>query len=728
MNHFLPKNRVGLSLVMLTLAACSRNPATEKATFLASGANYAKTGKYQEAVIQFRNAIQIDPRSADSHYQLAGVYLKLKATQQAYQELLTTVELDPKNAEAQLQLATLFIGGRKYDDAQKTAEKVIAADPGNARAHTVLGEKHALVQAWPLAIREFQTAIALDPTQIENYTGLAVAYVSTGRTPEAEATLRKGTELQPRSVDAILKLAQFYVTQHRLPEAEAAMREAVEADPRATLPRLLLARLYVDTGKLAQAERLCEDLKSRAPDDPDGYGALASFYETTGQKEKAAAELQVLVAAKPKDAAIKARLTDALIDLNRIDEAARLNQELLKANLHDPRALSSKGRMLIAQEKYAEAKSALEQAVQADPQSATVHYLLGVAESSLGNSGSARTWFSRALELSPGMGDAAVALADLYARNGDYDNALRLADQARRTTPDSALAYVVAAKVSMARGNASQAETQLRSALDRDPAFLPALGAMLDLEASQGRTQEAIRRISALVSQHPRNAKLCLLLGLGYLKQNDLDRSEASVKQAIAIDRNAPDAYGMLGEISRARGAWDQAISWYKAAIEQNPNKAENHMALVGLYEKKGNWEMAKRAAERAHSLDPTSPFIANNLAYLYLEHGGDINAALSLAQQAKQKLPESPIVSDTIGWAYYKLGSPEAAVVQLSESVRTAPGNPNYHYHLGMAYIAAGRLSNATRSLQLALSANPDFPYAANARTALHKIAKQTP
>ena len=216
-----------------------------------------------------------------------------------------------------------------------------------------------------------------------------------------------------------------------------------------------------------------------------------------------------------------------------------------------------------------------------------------------------------------------------------------------------------------------------------------------------------------------------LLLALGYFKQGDMNRSEASALQAIAIDRKTPDAYGLLGEISRARGALDQAVIWYRTAIDQNPRKVENHMALAGLYESKGDWENAKRAAERAHALDPASPFIANNLAYLYLDHGGDVNTALSLAQLAKQKLPDSPITSDTLGWAYYKLRSPDAAVAQLSESVRRSPGNPTYHYHLGMAYIAAGRLSNAARSLEQALSTNPEFPYAANARMALNQIAK---
>ncbi len=236
-----------------------------------------------------------------------------------------------------------------------------------------------------------------------------------------------------------------------------------------------------------------------------------------------------------------------------------------------------------------------------------------------------------------------------------------------------------------------------------------------------------VQRLSTLIGQHPREARLHLLLGIAYLKQNDLDRAEAAVQRAMTMDPKTPDAASVLAEISIARGAWDRAIAAYKRAIEENPKKAETYMALSGLYRRQGNGEEAKRVAERAHLLDPGSPFIANNLAFLYLEHGGDFNVALSLAQQARQKLPDSPVVLDTIGWAHYKLGSSEAAVVNLSESVRRAPENPVYHYHLGMAYADAGRFDQAARALQQALSSRTDFPYAASAKTALQDLARRS-
>ena len=131
-------------------------------------------------------------------------------------------------------------------------------------------------------------------------------------------------------------------------------------------------------------------------------------------------------------------------------------------------------------------------------------------------------------------------------------------------------------------------------------------------------------------------------------------------------------------------GAVDQARTHFRAAIDANPSSLSNYMSLELLSERQGNWEEAKKLCEKAHQIDPASPFIANNLAYLYLEHGGDLNVAYRRAWTARQKDPESPVPADTLGWAYYKLGSPQAAVTQLTDSVKKAPRNPAYQYQRG--------------------------------------------
>jgi tetratricopeptide (TPR) repeat protein len=117
---------------------------------------------------------------------------------------------------------------------------------------------------------------------------------------------------------------------------------------------------------------------------------------------------------------------------------------------------------------------------------------------------------------------------------------------------------------------------------------------------------------------------------------------------------------------------------------------------------------------------------VAAELAFLYIEHGGDINVALSLAEEAKEQMPDSPITADALGWAYYKLGSAELAVKQLEESAHKIPSNPVYQYHLGMAYAGARQWDKATGSLQAALRRDPNFPYASSARATLEEIRRQ--
>src|SRR5271167_3226034 len=105
------------SLVML-LVSCSKPPAVAKLKYLESGQRYADKGKYSEAVIQFRNAIQMDTDYAAAHYQLAQVYMKLQQWTPAYSELSRTVELQPDNYPAHIDLANLLIAGHEFRQAQ----------------------------------------------------------------------------------------------------------------------------------------------------------------------------------------------------------------------------------------------------------------------------------------------------------------------------------------------------------------------------------------------------------------------------------------------------------------------------------------------------------------------------------------------------------------------------------------------------------------------------------
>lgn len=713
------------ALALILFTGCSTDPNKRKVNYLRAGEAYIKSGKYQEAIIEFRNAIEIDPRFASAHYQLGNAYLAVNNPDAAARELTETVTLEPSNSQAQLQLAALLLNRGQLDQAQSTAQKVLATEPGNARAHAILAENLTLKRDFAGAIREFQQAVKLEPQRIENYGALGAAFRAAGRLPEAEDAYWKAVQMNPKSSPAQVALGQFYFSVGKLAQAETAMRTACDLDAQAIPPRIFLARIYQTTNRMAEAENLYRSLKAIASTDPHAYQTLGTFYLSSGNKEKAAAEFQSLLQAHPKDNSTRAYLAETLLDLKRTAEVEPLLEEILRANPADPRGLLSQGRLLLAQANYNKSVEVLQKAVKAAPDSANASYFLGVAQQAAGFPDAAKSSYSRALALQPQMPAAAGALATLAARSGDYTEASRQAGIARQIDPNLPSANIAGAQALIAKGDLRGAETTLQALLDRDPASVPALSALLSVSIRQGRAQEIVHRLTGLISQYPQNAGLHFLLGLAYFQLKDYTRSESSVRAALRLNPQTPDAETLLANIAFAKGSVEEAKSHLRAAIAAFPRNLMNYTALITQYEKEGNWTEATRLCETAHQIDPSSPFVAAELAFLYLEHGGDVNAAVALAQAARQKMPDSPVTADALGWAYYKLGSFASAVEQLKESSEKVPSNPIYHYHLGMAYVGARQFDQARQSLLAALRADPHFPYAANAQAALAQISR---
>ena len=265
-----------LSLIMLAVfaSACSQDPGKAKLKYFQSGQAYFEKGNFPAAAIQFRRAIQADPRYAAAHYQLARAYRESGDVQDAYKELAETVDLEPQNMDAQTDLATLLVISGQFDLAQGV----------------LLGQEYVAKRDSSKAIPEFQKAIQLEPGNALNYVALADLYFSSGDKTAAAETYKQGVATNPKSFKAHLALAQFYFGEKLYPDAETEINSSIELAPKELLPRFYLAWLYAGMGKVPQAENAYADMKKVAPHDPLAYRALGRFYLASHQEEKALTE------------------------------------------------------------------------------------------------------------------------------------------------------------------------------------------------------------------------------------------------------------------------------------------------------------------------------------------------------------------------------------------------------------------------------------------------------
>ncbi len=125
---------------------------------------------------------------------------------------------------------------------------------------------------------------------------------------------------------------------------------------------------------------------------------------------------------------------------------------------------------------------------------------------------------------------------------------------------------------------------------------------------------------------------------------------------------------------------------------------------LGTILELQGQTDQAKERYNRALKIDPRAAVAANNLAWFDANTNGNLDVALQLAQTAKAQLPNRHEVDDTLGWIYYKKGLSSLAVESLSQSTNRQPDNPNYNYHLALAYHQNGDKEKARTNLEKAL------------------------
>jgi len=741
-------------ILVVCLGGCSRNPEVRKRNYLDKGNSYFQKAKYREAIIEYENSIQVDPKFADAHFGLAKVYLQQGDWNHAYQELSRAVEYDPTNWEAQIALGNLLLASGHTLEARNSAETVLQGNPNNVDAQLLVSKSDAASGLLPKAIAEAQDAVRMDPKRSISYSFLAELQERNKDIPSAEQNYEKAVSTDPKSVPAILTLGRFYARQNRLAEAQKEFQSAMALDPRNEAPPALLAQLYLSQGHKDLAEQVLQSTRSALKDNPAGYRMLGDFYMSQGQWDKAAVEFASLHSQHPKDTALTKSYIETLIQLNRLDDAKKLDDALLKDSSSDVDALIFQGEISVRQGKAADAISVLASAVKIAPDSARAHYQLGVAYAAASNFGQAQSEWQEAASLSPNTAEPERALAALALRQRDFSLLTTTSEKLIQIEPRSSEGYVFHAHALSAKGDNAGAEADLKKAAEAapgDPAPLIQMGDLLTAmkqfdEASKFYSQalalnpsvsqavaglvnidlehkqpaQALRRIQEQLARVPPETNLYDLLGQVELRNQDAGKAQDAFQKAVDLDKHNVHAVLLLGETEAARGAVDQAIANYQRGIQDNPREVTLYVSLAGLLERRGDWQHAEELYQKALQVQPDYPLAANNLAYLMLNHGGNINVAVTLAQTGRRGLPNVPGSADTLGWAYYYQGAYDSAVNTLQEAVKQDPKNPNFHYHLGMAYEKTNNYAMAKKQLEYTLQISPNYPQADEIRKVL--------
>ncbi len=746
--------RISLLLLIVVAVLCEAGCSTAEG-YLGRGNRLFEAGKYEDAEIQYRKALQKNPNFGEAYYGIGLVKIEQHKGTEAYQPLFRAVQLLPDSDDAKTKLAditfALYVVAPRhpkaaYDQVESLADKLLAKNPNSFEGLRLKGSLRLVDRNPKAAIVLFEKAnqiVAMRPDVVE---GLAQALFLDSRVADGERLALQMIQTDKTSGSIYDVLYRQYVSTNRPADAEAILKAKVANNPTEAPYLLQLARHYASVRNFTEMNSTLQRLLN----DPKGSSKarlqVGEFYAGIGQWDQALQQFQEGARGNPKEKVVyQKRMADALLALRKDTEAAQIVDLILKEQPKDEDARRIRATLLIetgGPENVAKAVAEFQALIKDKPDDVRVRFILGRAYLAQGSPDAARGEFQQVLRLRNDDLPSRLALTVISLNERKPTEALKYADEILSRDPENGAAKLLRAAAMTGAGYYSAARTELTRLLHQNPQsqnvqfqlgmlaiaekkfneaegifrklYQPGQGdtkpaeGLVETYSAQNQFDTALQLLQGDLKKSPDSLAIRRLLAITAVRARKYDLAIAEFGRLLEKDPKSGELRLQLGEVYHLKGDLGNAINVAEQAHQLAPNDPEPIMFLAAMLETAGRTSEAQAKYQRVLELRPDNPFVLNNIAFSLAETGGNLDEALRLAQRALQKAPGHPTLTDTLGWIYLKKGMKDTAVQTLSNLVRQQPLDPTFRYHLGIAYLEKGDKTKAKREFENALSSQP--------------------
>lgn len=728
---------------------------------------YERDGEMAAALSNYRLVTELDPKNVEARTRVAQFMLlggKLEEARRYADEALT---LAPRDPEALATQAAVRYRSGDTAGAVAMAREARKVDPKNLGAIVVLASERYAAGDVPAALALLDGALASNPREM-SVNLLKLRILEAENDKEAlTAHLVRMTELYPGEKAFRQALVKLRVAAGDTAGAERDLRAIVAADPADVTATLDLVRFIAgQSGAPAgRAELEARIATAPAPEVATRLRlALVEFDYATGDREAAVARLRGFVADETLAQTERDRARTLLARYEETAGNRAAARELLDAVLKDDsknvEARTLRGAVLLNDNQPQAAIADLLVAADGDPRNTNVMLLLARAYERTGSSDLAAERLAAATRASGYDPQIAIAYAQLLQRDNQGPAAETVLSEAAARNPksDALLGALAEQRLRLKNWDGAIEAAQALSALQGNAAAAQRVRAAT--LSAQGRFDESIGVLQDLAADDPvaGDGAMTQLVGV-YMRNNEAGKAQALIDEKLAAEPDNYRALVLRAEIKMALGETAAAEAALKSAIAAAPGNETGYAALARFYllqgqdnaaekilregiarvgqprtvrlllaqmlEKRGEFDAAIAEYDTLYAAQPDSVVVANNLASLLAENHADDRASLERASQVAQRLRDEtvPEFQDTYGWVLYLQGDTAGALRSLVPAAQARPNNPWIRFHAGMAFARLDRAEEARAHLDAALTLDPAFPRAAEARAALEAL-----
>jgi tetratricopeptide (TPR) repeat protein len=761
---------VSVSILVASLAA-SWGCGLTKRGYLAKGNTLYAAGKYDDASLNYRKAIQKDPNFADAYYHLGLTATKSNQALLAYEALLHAVQLSPGNMDAKEKLGdvclSFYLADPKhpqalYSQITNLSDELLSKNGNSYEGLMLKGYLASTDGKLTEAIEFFRKALHVNPSNAGVVTELAHLLIRDGQVKEGEELAMDLIARQKTSYGRVYDLMYgFYINAHRVADAQNVLKTRVSSNPKQAEYILELARHFGRLQKTAEMQATLHLLLDDPATFPEARLQVGDFYMELRDYGQAIHYYQEGLGLNP-DAKVKAayqkRNVIALLSEGMNDAAIRLAEEVVKENPKDNEALHLHAGILLKSGKRENADVAVREfqtlAIH-NPNDAPLLLQLGQAYRLKGDSKAAAEQFVQAINKRKDLFAARYELAEISLMQQRPVDAVQQANKILELRPNDRRARLLRTAALIAAGDVATGRAELAQLIKELPRDLEPQLQLGLLAVAEQKYSEAINTLSKHLGSG--DQRVYTGMAVAYLHQKQTDKAREILNAGLRTLPDSPMLIEHLADTEALAGHYDLAIEHLQKLLTSDPKSAKLRLRLAEVYGRKGDPNNEVAIYQQAQELEPTDPTVAlslagalaqagrtnearaqfqrvvkehpenapalNNAAFFLADTGGDLDEALRLARHALEKSPGQPGFSDTVGYIYLKKGLNDSAVQTFSNLARKYPQFASFRYHLGLALIVKGDKAAARKELQAALSDHPSAQDRLRIRELLEKI-----
>lgn len=358
----------------------------------------------------------------------------------------------------------------------RVSDNPVIAGEGITR-HLIMGDNLMAQGKFENAILSFDNAVAQNPYFAEAYIKRAIAKYRLGRLAEAQQDYTFATRINPY-------VADMYGYGNNLRKLKVLAFEPYELAGRLSLERRmeyyweLLEPAFGDeagndtTARLTALSALIEQL----PASPDYYLQRALIFLSRGEHDRAADDLNMVLAMEPGNALAHDLLGLAYLEADAPGLAEKAFEQAIEMDPALATAAYNLGVIRQQQMRYQEALALFDRAIELDPGLEMAYFNRALAHKAMGEAEAALRDYGHLLG-QDGQAEAKVWLNRGITRkmSGDIMGALADIEQAMRLAPDdNAVLYKLRGNIFLLLGNYLAAEEDYTRAIGLDPGFAEA--------------------------------------------------------------------------------------------------------------------------------------------------------------------------------------------------------------------------------------------------------------